>query len=124
MFLRPAISLASFFSSFKRSASKKQEEISSGFILVGDDADVRSAAKILSELNYQDSASGTLDEIKTISNTGVTNIVFCTGKLSYQKCIQFVQENKEQFNYYWHKAGSQSIAGSGRSDTTGKIYNL
>ena len=127
VFLKAAISLGSFISSFKsRTVSSKQTTTNVNFILAGDDTDARSAENILSKLDYQFQKINSLKDFDTTSNLKpqTSNLIFCTGQLSYAECISFVQKNKNKFDYYWHAGGTGSIAGSRAGNATGKIYHV
>jgi hypothetical protein len=124
-FLKAAISAGSFISSFK-SKTSKQEVMHPGFILAGSDTDVQSAENILSNFAVSFRRSNSLAELNSASTLKpqTSNLVFCTGELSYTETISFIQKNKNRIEYYWHRAGSQSIVGSRSGNATGKIYNV
>ena len=125
-FLKTAISATTFFSSFKRTIQKNSDLGSAHFLLVGADDDIQSAEKILLPLHYSFEKIHSLSQLHQTSKFKhqTSNLVFCTGKLSYGETIDFVTRNNNRFSYYWHKGGSKSITGSSSSNTMGKIYHL
>ena len=126
VFLKAGISAARIFSPLKRTTQKNHDISSTHFLLVGADDDIQSAEKILSTLHYSFEKIHSLSQLHQTSNIKhqTSNLIFCTGKLSYGETIDFVKGNTNRFTYYWHKAGSKSITGSSSSSTMGKIYHL
>ncbi len=124
IFLNITIALSQAIASVKhRFLSAKKEEKKLNFLLVGDDADAISAEKILSHCNKSFQKINSLNQLnRTSLSKTKPAIVFCIGNLSYTETIIFTQKNKNKYAYFWHKAKSQSIAGSSYSKTAGEIY--
>lgn len=117
-FLYPAISCAAFFSKKANDPARilpgekmKNEKII--FVLLGNEDALHNAEAALSTGNFKpgkvinNGSSIQENEIKNI--LPASRIVFCIGRLTYSACIQFVQEYKNKFSYYWHYKNSCSI---------------
>ena len=125
IFLRSAIKAGAIFSlpgkkvqQVFRPAGKKSNN---SFILLGDEEAVNTAGAILSANNYQYRTVSDSSEWSMINGSRL-NLVFCLNKITYARCIQFVQNNKGKFVYYWHYKGSGSIISGSHASAIPQIY--
>ena len=102
-------------------SSAENKKANNSFILLGDEDATKSAEEILlvnnlsyqcvilsNETNYECESLNVDPKLGKLQNVKL-NIVFCTGELRYASCIQFIQNNKNKFVYYWHYKNSASI---------------
>jgi GT2 family glycosyltransferase len=122
--LNKSVELSRMLASFKHNfSSAKKIKQPLNFLLLGDDADVQSAEKILLAHHYNYQKIKNLQQPVIASSSHKNSaVIFCTGKLSYAETISFIQKNKNKFAYFWHKSNSQSITGSSNRNTAGEIY--
>lgn len=111
-----------------------KEKINKHVILIGDEKAIASAAAILQAKNYafktltledEKELTGELLNVKTKLKKlqpEKCNLVFCLDKLTYSACIQFMQNNKNRFVYYWHYKGSESIVSGSKTVSVNQIY--
>jgi N-acetylglucosaminyl-diphospho-decaprenol L-rhamnosyltransferase len=122
--LKNSIKMASMLSAAKRTLSNifsnKKTIAHKNFILAGDEAAIKSAAKILAADNllYKELFNG----LANIQDDVKTNLVFCIDELPYKDCIEFMQRNKDCYIYYWHYKNSYSIISSGNTAAISQIY--
>jgi GT2 family glycosyltransferase len=131
LFLKMTISTGAFLSlpvkKIKRLfASVKKQNTHELFILVGDESAVGSAQAILTQKGYPVQIL-TTNKLLTIIRElmqlqPASNLVFCIHTLSYADCVQFVQNNKNRFSYYWHCEDSLSIISGSNSSGAPQIY--
>jgi GT2 family glycosyltransferase len=131
LFLKMAISTGSFLSLPVKKikplfGSVKKQNTYELFILLGDESAVRSAEAILTQKGYAVQIL-TANKLLTIMRELIklqpaSNLVFCIHTLSYADCLQFVQNNKNRFRYYWHHEDSASIISGSNSSGTSQIY--
>ncbi len=122
--LKFGVYAAGFLSVAKSYASrifkKRGEEKLKSFTLTGDPEGMKEAEQIIRSVAFD--ARIRRVEIHEI-NAVKSNIVFCTGRLSYQEAIRFMDEHKHRFRYFLHGLNSTSIVGSASKNDSGIVLS-
>ncbi len=106
---------------FKKQISNKTKEEENGILLIGDKISMAEAEEIIRKNMPEATINKTEQLIETHSPD---QIVFCSGALSYQKCIQFLSKAKDKKHYMWHGLNTKSVIGSRNKKLTGVVYTL
>lgn len=103
-------------------------------VIIGDEASYRQTAGILAKVHYaphiygrvgvsDDSGLTNLSELKPfLYSTGIDEVIFCAGDLTYQAMLDKMQECGGQYDYKIHLPASSSFVGSNSSHTAGDLY--
>jgi len=104
---------------------KKNIERNSNILLTGDPVSVTEAETIVRK-----NSPGAAMEKAVLPNSQLahsdepTEIIFCTGSLSYLESIQFILAAKKAHNYKWHGLNTECVVGSTNKNFTGVVYSL
>jgi N-acetylglucosaminyl-diphospho-decaprenol L-rhamnosyltransferase len=124
IYIRASVSLNT--SPFKH--QKKNQNGESGrtnVLLVGDPISAIQAGNIIRN-NMPDVAIKKLQSLHSLptESNQYAEIVFCTGRLSYEESIRLTVKAKNNFSYKWHGLHTKSVAGSIHREFTGEVYYL
>jgi N-acetylglucosaminyl-diphospho-decaprenol L-rhamnosyltransferase len=124
IYMRAFVSLIA--SPFKHPEKNRREETTkTNFLLVGDPLSAAEAANVIK----QRMPEATIKKLQSLHSLTMepaefSEIVFCTGRLSYKESIQLIVNERNNFNYKWHGLHTKSIVGSKHKEFTGEIYYL
>lgn len=124
IYIRAFISLVA--APFKhRKKIQANEADTLNLLLVGDPISAAEAASII----RQNMPAATIKKLQSLHSLSMESdhsaeIVFCTGKLSYEESIGLTVKAKNNFSYKWHGLRTKSIAGSAHKEFTGEVYYL
>ena len=93
--------------------------------MVGDPISAAEAFNIIK----QTAPHATIKKLQSLHSLSIVSdqfaeIVFCTGRLSYEESIGLTVKAKNNFSYKWHGLHTKSIAGSIHKEFTGEVYYL
>jgi len=122
IYTRASVSLIA--SPFKHKKIRNTQTGKNNLILVGDPISAAEAEKIIKH----DIQGATIKKLQSLHSlqkeqNEFSEIVFCTGRLSYKETIQLIVAVKNN-NYKWHGLHTKSIVGSTHKKFTGEVYSL
>lgn len=129
-FIKPAICIAGFLALCTQKLNaifypgRKQEH--KAFILWGTADAVASAASILEADHYVYTVvTGNTEKVNQLlfeKTPGTLNLVFCLDEQDCTEYIQFIENNREKFAYYWHYKQTKSIVSGSNAAAIPQIY--
>jgi len=127
IYIRAAISFLSvplriFIHDIKNTWAEKQRNI----YLIGDIASTAEAEKIMLKHKLQKSFRGSLliEKKEAFMPTAGSDIIFCTGLLSFAETIAVINQYPKKNNYLWHGLYTGSIVCSANKKENGIVYSI
>ncbi|MEP7317978.1 MAG: glycosyltransferase family 2 protein [Panacibacter sp.] len=117
--------VATPFRNMKKKKSDNESNHPVSVLLIGDNISSTEAENIIKK-NYPEvviEKKESPDQLP-VKSLQPTEIVFCTGRLSYAGSIDFVDGSKLDASYKWHGLNSISVVGSDHKKFTGVVYSL
>ncbi|HXL55461.1 MAG TPA: hypothetical protein VN958_04340, partial [Chitinophagaceae bacterium] len=99
--------------------------VKKSILLIGDPISSAEAADIIKH-NMHEPMIKKLQSLHSLpqQTDELSEMVFCTGWLSYKDTIRLVIKEKNNYKYKWHGLHTKSIVGSAEKKFTGEVYSL